>query len=212
MNNKSGLEKLSSFLTNLLFPKFCINCGREGTYLCRDCKTLVNVVEHQYCLCDNPKPSVNKCNECRQKNLDGLYFAAPPQNEVLQKLLYEYEEILVKDLSRTLASLIITHFHLLNNPQPWRKKELVVVPSPEAKRKRLGFDPNLEIAKALSNRLKIPLLEILKPNFEIEQSVKNKKLFLVKITYKGKEMEQWAQVLKQNQAEEVWGVTITRTK
>lgn len=211
MNNKR-LEKITSFLTNLLFPKFCVNCGKEGSYLCRDCLALADILEHQYCLCEEPHVA-SKCKQCQDKNLDGLYFAAPPKNSVLQKLLYEYQQNSVKDASKALASLIITHFQLLNNPQPWKEKELIAVPSSEEEIRKKGFDPALEIAKVLHNRLEIPLLkDTLQSNFQIKKPVKGKKLFLVNVSYKGEIMEQWTEVLKQHQAKEVWGVTVTREK
>lgn len=212
MNNKSGLQKVCSLLADLLFPKFCLNCGREGTYLCPDCRALIDVLEHRYCLCEQPRLTLDgKCKNCRDKSLDGLYFAVPPSDKLLQKLLHEYRVNLVKDLAGPLASLIITHFHLLNNPQPRADKELVVVPTARTEVKEKGFDPTLKIAEVLSERLKIPLLEeTLQPNFEVAKPVEGKELFLFDFVYRGEDMERWARVLKQHRAEQVWGLTATR--
>ncbi|MEF8846915.1 MAG: hypothetical protein V5A57_00540 [Candidatus Paceibacterota bacterium] len=213
MNNKR-LEKTIDFLTDLLFPKFCINCGKEGAYLCQDCRALMNISEHQYCLCEKPKvTSTGKCTQCQNKSLDGLYFAVSPQDQILQKILYEYRQNSVKDLSETLASLIITHLRLLDNPQPWEDKKLITVPTPKDKIKKQGFDPTLKIAESLSEQLQLPLIEsALKTDFKIKKKVKGKKLLLAGITYENNEMNQWAELLKQNQAKEVWGITVTRTK
>src|SRR3989338_3255767 len=43
------MEKIKNFAWNILFPKFCANCGAEGTYLCPDCLSLIEIFERQYC-------------------------------------------------------------------------------------------------------------------------------------------------------------------
>ena len=43
---------VKTFLLDLFFPKFCLGCQKEGTYLCDDCRMLLDIAEFDYCLCD----------------------------------------------------------------------------------------------------------------------------------------------------------------
>lgn len=50
-----NIEKIKEFSLELLFPSFCLGCKKEGTYLCHDCKSTLEISEYNYCLCNkNP--------------------------------------------------------------------------------------------------------------------------------------------------------------
>ena len=113
----NSLEKPKGFALDLLFPKFCLGCQKEGTYLCDDCRGLLDISEYNYCLCDkpiriansqksgspltnfgieerrntynqlNPKLVRGKCPRCQNKSLSGLYFALPYKEKQLTKKL-----------------------------------------------------------------------------------------------------------------------------
>jgi len=53
LNIKSGekvidIQKTEKFILDLFFPKFCLGCQKEGTYLCDDCRTLLDISEYNY--------------------------------------------------------------------------------------------------------------------------------------------------------------------
>lgn len=200
-----------TFLKNLLFPKFCLGCEREGNYLCKDCKSLIDIMEEQYCLCSNPKRKI-KCSECKEKKLDGLYFAVSYHDFLIKKLIKNFRDSFIKDLSGELASLIITHFRLLNKGSFWKNK--VLIPNPYYKKgiKRIGFGPSYELAKELSLKFKIPLIKkglIRKEKLKVNKVVKDKNIFLVDVVYNSS-LEKEAKVLKKKGAKEVWGVVVAR--
>ena len=158
-------QRIKTFFLNLFFPKFCFSCQREGNYLCQDCESALEILEYQYCLCKDAilVPKVGKCKKCSQKKLNGLYFAAPYQNHLIQKLIHYFKyEPFIKELGETLASLIITHFQLAETPPPFfgGGSDFLLVPVPlEQKRiKWRGFNQAEEIGKELSRFLKIPLI------------------------------------------------------
>ena len=62
-------EQIKEFILNLLFPRFCLVCGQEGSYLCPDCASCLEVSEYQYCLCQKPRRG-EKCPRCLNKKLD----------------------------------------------------------------------------------------------------------------------------------------------
>jgi len=93
---------IKKFLLELFFPKFCFNYQKEGNYLCEDCKSLTGVLQiHQ---------------KYSGKNLKDLYWAAPYANPLIKNLIQKFKyEPFVRNLSKSLSSLIIEHFQLLDN-------------------------------------------------------------------------------------------------
>ncbi len=169
-------SKTKEFFLNLFFPRFCLGCKREETYLCEDCKSTLEILEHQYCLCNKnplrlPSPPhlsigkrnrAGKCKRCYSKKLSGLYFALSYQEKSLTKKLirqFKYPPY-IKELAKPLSSLIIEHFLLLNKDlkQIFQGGLLTPVPLTKRKLKKRGFNQAEEIAKELSRVLKIPLI------------------------------------------------------
>lgn len=234
------LLSIKKFILDLLFPKFCINCQKERTYLCQDCFSLIDISEIQYCpFCAFPKIVLDgkTCNSCRNsKKLTGLYSAASYDNFIVKKLINQFKYgAYIKELAKPLSSLIIAHLINLNKTSNFFDFILVPVPLHKKKLKQRGFNQANEIAKELSKFLKIPLFdEVLikmkqtpaQVELEKEEREKNikgvflcqkpelatgKKILLVDdIFTTGSTMEECALILKQAGAKEIWGVVIAR--
>ena len=229
---------IKNFALSVLFPRFCFGCQKEGNYLCEDCLSTIEISEHQYCLCEKPQRiwQGGKCQRCVSRKLNGLYFAAPYQNSLVQNLikLFKYKPF-IKEISKPLASLIINHFQLLDNPPAFSGFLLLSVPLEKRKLKQRGFNQAEEIAKELSSFLKIPLIsdclikiketfpqvelsteareENIKGVFLVKntEKIRGRKVFLVDDVYTtGSTMEEGTRVLKEFGAKEVWGVAVAR--
>ena len=230
---------LKELVLDILFPKFCVNCGKEGDYLCPDCFSLIEILDRQYCpFCSAPKvvPDGKTCSSChRTKTLKGLFCAASYDNFIIRKLVRQFKyEPFVKGLSQTLSFLIITHFLRLNKTD-FHSFVLVSVPQRKRKLKYRGFNPAEEIAKGLSEDLKILLLPdaLVKikqtpPQIELNKEerktnikgvfacskpelIKNQKILLVDDVFTtGATMEECALTLKKAGAKEVWGAVVAR--
>ena len=229
---------IKNFALSVLFPRFCFCCQKEGNYLCEDCLSIIEISEHQYCLCEKPQRiwQGGKCQKCRSRKLNGLYFAAPYQNSLVQNLIkvFKYKPF-IKELSKPLASLIINHFQLLDNPPAFFEFLLLSIPLEKRKLRQRGFNQATEIAKELSSFLKIPLIsdclikiketlpqveltatareENIKGVFLVKniEKIRGRKILLVDDIYTtGSTMEEGARVLKIAGAKEVWGVAVAR--
>jgi len=227
---------IKCFVFDLLFPKFCLSCQREGNYLCEDCQsTLLVSGVHQ----KNPT-----------QNLKDLYFAIDYQQPLIKNLikLFKYQPF-VKELAIPLTSLIIEHFQLTENPPPFFGGGFILVPVPLEKKKLKwrGFNQAEELGKELSSFLKIPLIsgclikiketppqvelsdeerkENIKGAFLVKDKelIKNpkgkpsasygagKKILLVDDVYTtGSTMEECARVLKEAGAKEIIGIVVAR--
>ncbi len=161
--------KIKEFLLDVFFPRFCLGCQKEGNYLCDDCKSILDISENQYCLCDkNPlripaQSNTGKCTKCSGKKLAGIYSAlAYKEKPLTRKLIhfFKYEPFLVKDLSGTLADLITDHLELVGKNLELLRENGIIVPVPAdiKKTKRRGYNPPEELARALSGKLGMPVL------------------------------------------------------
>ena len=236
-------KKIKDFSLDLFFPKFCLGCKTEGTYLCEDCIELLDICEYNYCLCNPPQiipvnQSYGKCPKCRNKKLDGLYFALPyKEKQLTKKLIHQFKyEPHLKDLAKTLASILIEHFikTAKNTNEIWENSVLIPVPLDKKKIKDRGYNQSEELAKELSKILQVPVVTNLikikqtKPQMESTklerennllgafltknpEELSGKKIFLVDDVYTtGSTMEECAKTLKQIGAKTVWGVAIAR--
>src|SRR3989338_8436885 len=42
MNTCQVLNKIKDNILDILFPRFCVGCGREGLYICKDCEIFLS--------------------------------------------------------------------------------------------------------------------------------------------------------------------------
>lgn len=219
-----NFAKFKNLILNLFFPKFCFNCTREGDFLCQDCLFTLSISD------------VHKI--FRGKNLEDLYFAIDYENFLVKKLIKNFKyPPLIKDLAKDLASIIITHFLLIDGRPNF--SDFLILPVPLSKRKLRwrGFNQSEEIAKEISKFFKIPLIsdclikiketkdqvnlsekerkENLKGVFSIQNKEKilGKRILLIDDVFTtGTTMEECAKVLKKAGTKEVIGIAIARAK
>lgn len=192
--------KIKNFLLDLFFPKFCLGCGKEGTYLCDDCRSLLDIGQFDYCLCSEkpirlpPFSKTGKCQRCQDKKLSGLYFALPyKEKELTRKLIYQFKyPPYSKDLAKTLAGILVDHFVLSgkNSTDVWANSILVPVPLENKKLRSRGYNQSKELAKELGLILKIPLIndvllksKATKPQMELSKTERENNLagaFIIK--------------------------------
>ena len=216
--------KIQKFFLNLLFPKFCFNCRKEGNYLCQDCLSMLEIL--------------NSHQKYSTKNLSDLYFSLPYQNILVKKLIQRFKyQPFIKKLAETLTLLIITHLRLLDNKPNFFNFILIPIPLNEKRLRWRGFNQAEEISKELSKFLKIPLIKnCLKRTKNIpaqvdlseeerkenvkgvffcqnKKEVFGKKILLVDDVYTtGATMDECAKELLEAGAKEVVGVVVARAK
>jgi len=238
------VDKFKESILDLFFPKFCLGCKKEGSYLCDDCRALLDINEFNYCLCDKPlriphTQLTGKCSRCSEKSLSGLYFALPyKENPLTKKLIYQFKyQPYLKDLAKTLASILIEHFILSgkNTDDIWKNSILIPVPLSKDKFKERGYNQSEELSKELSKVLQIPVIlnnliktKSTKAQAESTKSEREKNLqggfivknpsaiaqgrvFLVDDVYTtGSTLNECAKILKESGVKQVWGVTMAR--
>ncbi len=184
--------KIKIFMLDLLFPAFCQNCEKEGSYLCQDCKEILDISEFDYCLCDKNPVRINpgekgKCARCSDKKLSGLYSALPYKEKALtRKLIHKFKyDPSIRDLAKVFSAILIEHFVKAgtNKNDIWENAILIPVPLEIKKQKSRGFNQSEKLAEELSKILTIPVLsdELLKikktpPQMELSKEKRQENL------------------------------------
>ena len=105
------LTRAAGPLLDLIFPRTCAGCGREGGYLCDECEAAVPRLEPPQCsLCSAPSRSP-LCVWCRSANqpFDGI--TAPFRwTGVVQEMVYALKYRNVRASAPRLAELMSAHF------------------------------------------------------------------------------------------------------
>ncbi len=225
-------EKAKDFFLDIIFPKFCLGCKREGSFLCDDCLATIDI---------------NRAGQRRPSpHLSWLYFSTEYRNPLIKEMISRFKyEPLVKELAKDISRIIIRHFQLLEEKpgflkdlsRPREKSSYLLLPVPLAK-KRLrwrGFNQSEELAREISPFWGIPLLsgillkkketpaqvelskkergENIRGAFEVENAemIFGKKVLLVDDVYTtGATMDECARVLKESGAREVTGIVAAR--
>ena len=69
------VAELKRIALDLLFPRYCINCGREGDFVCEQCRLSLTYIIPPICgKCGRPLSGKLICNRCisEQGDIDGI--------------------------------------------------------------------------------------------------------------------------------------------
>ncbi len=157
-----------NFILDLIFPKFCIGCGKFDTLLCKNCYEKINFYP------------LTIQSEVQDWSLEKIIVMAQYEG-VIKKLIIALKYQGVKNIGQTLAKII---YFTTSFP---RVDTITSVPLHRKRQLQRGFNQATEIALELSKLSKIPFAELLKrtkhsqPQAKI--SDKNKRLTHLKNTF-----------------------------
>lgn len=101
------MKNIYKYFLNLIFPKKCINCKREGSFFCEDCLSLIELNQIQYCACSkNPQKGILRCNNC-PSNISCVYTVLNEKQYLAKKLFLKAQKI--PELNLYLSYLIISY-------------------------------------------------------------------------------------------------------
>jgi len=218
---------------NFLFPKWCIGCRREGTFICPSCFTSLPKITAPLCpKCGRPQASGILCPGCVnwQSDIDGI--RSPFRFDgVIRQAVHELKYRNLRALSPELAKLM--YDYLISNPVP--AESLVPVPLSWKRLKERGYNQSGLLAKELGKLSGLPLVDdcvIRKKNTppqartatvsERRQNVadafacrddrlKGKKVLLIDdVSTSGATLDACARAIKADGAVSVWGLTLAR--
>lgn len=121
MTLKDFLKESSAFILDILFPVYCLDCGREGEWICEKCFGEIKLLKIQACpICGADSKTGAVCFNCRNKSeLNGVIAAIHYKNSnedeknksgrsnLVKETIHIFKYRFVKDLAKPLSALII---------------------------------------------------------------------------------------------------------
>lgn len=142
-----------SFVLDLLYPKFCVNCGEYGVLLCENCYSNIEKCNTKTCFfCGRISKLGKVCEACQNKNKTSFHSViwCGSFKGALKEMIHSYKYDKFLELSEILAEMAIETLMSNNN-----LKNSIVVPVPIYKKKQAlrGFNQTEEIARIFSKKL-----------------------------------------------------------
>jgi ComF family protein len=148
----TGLKRVA---LDLLFPRWCIGCGREGDYICRACRQDLPVITPPICpVCGRPQSQGIVCRDCREVTMQIDGIRSPfVFDGVIRRAIHELKYRNLRGLAPSMADLL--HDYLVDNPIP--ADVLVPVPLHRKRRRDRGYNQSALLAKELGRHCGLPV-------------------------------------------------------
>jgi ComF family protein len=228
------LKSISKNVLDLIFPILCVQCGEEGTYLCRACRLKLKRCEFQICpSCSKRSPFGITHPDCRTEfGLDGLISTTPYKEPLSRKLVELMKYHYISDIAPILGQFISEEIQ--NQEMQNYFKDFTIIPLPlhKSREKWRGYNQAELIARKISISFTIPindqiLFRIKKTKVQAELSdterpgnvkdafatlgsVSGKFILVDDVSTTRSTLSQAAKILKNSGAAEVWGVVFAQ--
>ncbi len=222
-----------SFL-DLIFPKNCLGCNKEGNYICRECLLKVRTLPQACPYCERASIDGFTHTRCRREHgLDGLTSVWKYEG-VIKKAIWALKFKYATEIATELQSYIVTELKKIQVPNNYC---LVPIPIHWYRENVRGFNQSkligIAVAEGMGWKFEPNLLIKKRPTAsQVELSVKDRKknlkdvftvsshnsLFIIPdsvllfddVFTTGSTLHEAAKTLKKAGAAEVWGMTIAR--
>lgn len=148
-------------LWDLLFPRACFLCEREGSLLCTSCESALPFSSWWYCpVCRKRSPDFKACEDCAKRTrLSALGSALPYEDLRVRKLLHSFKYDAVEALGEPLGNILVKYLSASGIFASLAKSELILVAVPLHSRKTRwrGFNQAKLLAQEISKWFDIPL-------------------------------------------------------
>ena len=227
------LSRLKGIALDILFPQWCVGCGREGELICHTCRRLLPWLMPPLCpKCGRPQPSGILCSSCVswKAEIDGI--RAPFQFDgVIRQAVHQLKYKNLRALANPLANLLRTY--LLNNAVPG--EVLMPVPLHKKRLKERGYNQSSLIARELGELMNLPVVEdnlirrgqtspqtkaatveerrdnVIDAFYCQDRRLQGKQILIIDdVSTSGATLNACADVLKADGAVSVWGLVVAR--
>jgi len=144
---------------DLLFPSYCINCGKPGELLCTECRKKLRSSLPECYVCRRVSSQYLTHKKCNKWNIDAV-FIGWRYDSIAKKLLSQFKYRYAYKLSKLITKLLLdrlrnTGFIKLITPD----SILMPIPSHISHFRKRGFNQSSLIAQGLSKSLGIRVEE-----------------------------------------------------
>jgi ComF family protein len=227
------LTKLKGMALDLLFPRWCVGCGREGNFICPSCHQSLSRIMPPLCpKCGRPQSSAILCSSCIgwQAEIDGI--RSPFRFDgAIRKAIHQLKYGNLRALAELLAQWL--NDYLVSNPMPG--EVLVPVPLHHKRLRERGYNQSSLLAKELGKLTNLPVVDncLIRQRYAPPQArtstvderrsnvanaflcrdrrLKNKQVLLIDdVSTSGSTLDACARALKEAGATTVWGLVLAR--
>lgn len=225
------------FFLDLIFPKVCQGCFREGTYLCLACQAKIQPCESERCVVCSKKSLLGRTHpdcQSRKTALFALLVATDYEDRTIRNLIWNLKYNAVKEMAEILALILADYFVSRELLDYFSGAAVVPVPMHGKRLRERGFNQTELIGEAFARRLGLgylPILEKIKDtksqvDLERQERFENikgmfrvkptpssgeKKIILVDdVATTGATLNECAKALKAQQPSEIWGLVVAR--
>lgn len=149
------MTRLKEMALDLLFPRWCVGCGGEGSFLCESCLRSLPRIEPPVCSkCGRPYTGGHLCPDCLDwaSAIDGIrspFRFEGAIREAVHQLKYRNLRAIVPDLAELL------YIYLQRNSLP--VEVLVPVPLHRKRLRERGYNQSLLLAESLGKLIGMPV-------------------------------------------------------
>lgn len=151
------VAKLKGMALDLLFPQWCIGCGKEGDFLCYSCRQLLPRIMPPLCpRCGRPQSSGILCPSCVtwQAEIDGI--RSPFRFDgLIRQTVHQLKYRNLRALAVSLAQFL--QDYLVANPMPG--EVLVPVPLHKKRLRERGYNQSSLLAREVGKLINLPVVD-----------------------------------------------------
>lgn len=151
------IQHTSSVMLDVLFPRLCAGCQREGEFVCEDCISILPAWEDGLCAwCSSIGNESNSCNLCaQQRGIEGIWIGYRYDNRVAARLVhalkFQYQERVGEVMGMLLARRLAVRLPYI--------EMIVPIPLDAARMKERGFNQSWYFAHHISMQCGIVMNE-----------------------------------------------------
>jgi len=149
-------SRLTKWALDLLFPRWCLGCGKEGNYFCPTCEKKLTSITSPLCpRCGCPEPGGKLCPACacEPSAIEGI--RAPFRFErLVREAIHQFKYRNLRALAEPLAGFLYSY--LKNNPIP--ADILVPVPVHASRLRERGYNQSELLARELGKISGLPVV------------------------------------------------------
>jgi predicted amidophosphoribosyltransferase len=151
------MAELKRIALDLLFPRYCIGCGREGDFICARCQKSLTFITPPICVkCGRPLLNGTKCGQCIDERIviDGIRAPFAFEGLVRQAVhKLKYQNI------RALASTFAMFLFDCMNKNTLSADVLLPVPLHTKRLRERGYNQSYLLAHELGMLCDLPVID-----------------------------------------------------
>lgn len=231
-------RKIISFIKEILFPVFCVQCGAEGEWWCEECWQKIKINPIAGCpVCGVRTSRGETCSKCGATSfLNGVVALFNyRENEPIAKLIKQFKYNFAGDLKNFWPKIIQkTDGSFL----PWRDFVIISIPLHARRQRERGFNQAEVLARVFADNFKrqgiscpLDTKSLIRTRYTLQQAklsraerhhnllnafiwrggpAPERAVLVDDVFTTGATMQEAAKVLKQAGTKEVWGLALAR--